>query len=490
MTQTHVTADELAANKRIRSALLAQARNDPVAFASYVLKDEETNRPIKLRDTHIEWHDLIDAHKRLLIWGHVESGKSTQISVGRTIYELGLNPNLRCVVVSQGDGQAKKITGLISKLIRTSPELHQVFPHLQPDDDALWNQHEMFVKRDTKAKDPSITSIGMRGKIQGARIDWLILDDILGHENVQTQGRRDMDWSWVQSELLNRVTPNGKVIVVGNAWHRDDVMHRLSRMNGSYYCVKYPLLDQNGDSTWPERWPLSRIIERRREIMPLEFARMFQCQAHSDDAFWFSREWIETCVARGSKLRLLNQLGATPHGYQIFTGVDLSTGKKDSDLTVLFTIAVLPNGDRQVLMIESGRWDAPTILEKIKETYGRYRSIFIVEDNASQIYIQQMLAKTTGIPVRPYTTTAKTHAKGAAAEFGMSRLATEMANGKWLIPSSGGVHREVQEWMAEMVQYDGQSHPGDRLMASLFASEGPNYRKPVGRIGRLNLVKR
>ncbi len=68
-------------------------------------------------------------------------------------------------------------------------------------------------------------------------------------------------------------------------------------------------------------------------------------------------------------------------------------------------------------------------------------------------------------------------------------MAAELAGGKWLIPNehkqpNGKVepmHKEVGEWISEMLFYDPKEHTGDRLMASWFAREGA--RKFVDGVG-------
>ncbi len=64
----------------------------------------------------------------------------------------------------------------------------------------------------------------------------------------------------------------------------------------------------------------------------------------------------------------------------------------------------------------------------------------------------------------------------AHPEFGVESLATELANNKWLIPNKGGVlHKELADWVAELLFYDPREHTGDRVMASWFAREGARF---------------
>lgn len=464
------------------------ARKDPNAFMTYVLRDEESGQPILQSKIHQVWQQLIDQYRRVLIWSHVEAGKTNQVSIGRSIYELGKNQNLRVVVVSNTDGQAQKICLTVGKYITGSPQLARVFPGLQRDKGMPWTMHQLYVKRSSRAKDPSFQTCGIHGNILGARIDLLILDDLLDYENTLSQTQRNDLWNWFHATLEGRLTKNARVWCVGTAWHRDDFMHRISKTQ-SWKSVRFPVVDDKGNPTWPERWPAARIEEKRTILGPLEYSRQLLCVARSDEDARFKREWIDKCIARGEGKSMIAALAELPPGFSTYTGVDLGVRTKDgSDLTVLFTIAVHPNGDRQVLDCDSGRWSGPDIVKKIEEKHAAYRSIVIVENNAAQQFIVDFTKKTSAVPVRPYTTTGKVF---RSYEFGMESMAVELANEKWIIPSRNGiVHPELDAWRTELLYYDPKTHPGDRLMASWFAREGAGQIKPKAQVGRIDLLRR
>lgn len=471
----------------LKQAHLYLARQDPAAFASYVLRDDETGLPILLSPLHLEWHRLADKHDRLLIWSHVESGKTQQMSVARALFMLGQNPNLRICIISNTHGQAEKVCRTIAKYIETSVELREVFPELQRAPGMPWSSSRLFVKRASRANDASVQTTGIHGNLLGSRVDRLIIDDLLDYENTISPSQRDDLANWFKATVETRLTRKSRVLCIGTAWHRDDIMHRWAK-SPEWHAVRYGVIDSEGNPTWPARWPLDRIERVRGILGPVEFARSLLCVARTDDESRFKQEWIETCLARGEGKRLCYALEAVPEGYSTYTGVDLSVGYANSDWTVLFTIAVAPNGDRVVLNIESGRWKGPEIVQKIVDTYNRYQSIMIVENNAAQEYIVQFTKQMSAVPVRSFTTGRNK----TSQEFGLETLAVEMSNGKWVIPSDGPgqMAPEVRKWVEEMLYYDPAGHPGDRLMASWFAREGSRMTKPKVQFGQLNLTRR
>lgn len=451
------------------------AREDPNAFMTYVLRHEETGKPILQSRLHMAWQKRLNEHKRVLLWSHVEAGKTNQVSIGRVMWEIGRNPNLRVVVVSNTGGQSTRICMTIQRYMSESAEYRKVFPKIALDKKQPMTQAQFTVKRDSPAKDPTLRVTGVHGNILGARIDLLVLDDLLDYENTLTQHGRDDLYNWYQSTLEGRLTREARIWFVGTAWHRDDMMHRFAK-NRAWCATRYPIVDTKSQPTWPEQWPATRIEAKRNVIGPMEFSRQFLCVARSDEDARFKQEWIDACTRRGNGLRLLDKLATVPPGCRTYTGVDLGTGR-DRDLTVLFTIMVHPNGDRQVIDIESGNWHGDAIVEKIIDKHDRYKSIVIVEDNASQKFILDFARRTSSVPVKPYTTTGKTF---RSQEFGLESMAVEIANAKWIIPNlNGQLSADLRAWVTELLYYDPNSHPGDRLMASWFAREGASRANPM-----------
>lgn len=446
---------------------LRHAREHAEAFATFVGRDEETGIPIVLAKIHEAWHGLADRHDRLLIWAAIEHGKTFQMAILRTLFLLGRDPSLRVAVVSNTYSRAEKVTQTVGRYIQQSDELKRAFPHLLPSEP--WAAGSLTVKRQHVSKDASVQALGIHGNILGARLDVIVLDDILDYENCRTPAARQDLWDWYHATLAGRLTARGRVLIIGTAFHPDDLLHRLARQGG-WVAYRYPVLDDaTGQPRWPERWPRERVELKRLELGPLEFARQMMCVARDDAEARFRREWIEGAIARGRDKKFVNALLSIPAGCRVYTGVDLAIQQHSAaDLTCFFTILVHPNGDREVLCIESGKWTGPDILARILDAHRRYQSIVVVENVAAQEYLAQFVRAYSSVPIKTFTT-----GRGKASlDFQADGLATEMANGKWIIPSAGGTHPEVDSWINDLLFFDPRAHCGDRLAASLFARHG------------------
>lgn len=446
------------------------AREDFNVFAQLVAVDEETQQPLKQAPIHRRWAELADKHNRLLIWSSINSGKTTQLSVLRTLWELGRDHSLRFVILSNTKSIAEKIVKAIAAYIETNDMVKAIFPDLLENPKGPWTNTELRVMGN-KARDPSVRAVGVHGALTSARVDRLIVDDILDPENTNTDANRKELKRWYKAVSVGRMSVRGKILVVGTAYHPKDLLHDLARQKTFKY-FRFPVYDSAGNIAWPEKWTQDRIDFMREEMGPAEFARQMLCLARDDDEARFKQDWIDAALAAGEGLQLVYQLEEIPADCYTFTGVDLAVKKKKrADETVFFTFIEDSRGRRRLLNIEAGKFTGPEIVQKIVDHHRRYGSIVVVEDNAAQDFILQFAKEENSIPagvVVPHTTTK---AKRDPI-FGVEGLAVELSQNKWMIPCQAKkVSAQVERWIEEMLFYSPKSHTGDRLMACYFARD-------------------
>lgn len=446
--------------------LYARARVDFNTFAELVMVDDETGEPIKQAPIHRRWAELCEQHDRLLIWSHINSGKTTQLSILRAVWELGCNPNLRFLILSNTASIATKIVKAISALIVDNEAVHCIFPKLRPKENGTWTTTDLTVERSSFAKDPSVRAVGVHGSLTSARVDRLIVDDILDPENVATEASRKKLSAWFKAVAVGRLTPKAKVLVVGTAYHPKDLLHELAEQK-RFAWYRFPVINSLGKVAWPSLWPMSRIDQMREELGPAEFARQLLCRARDDDEARFKQSWIDEALRKGQGLTLRTRVDDLPDGCLTFTGVDIGVKKgKRSDLTAIFTFMEDAKGFRTLLWIESGKFTGPEIVRRIEDHHERYQSFIAVENNAAQDFILQFMAEGSHVPVVPHTTGRQKK----DPLLGVEGLAVELSKGIWIIPSAKP-EAEIEAWISEMLFYSPKIHTGDRLMASYFARE-------------------
>lgn len=461
--------------------LAEDSRTDPAVFCQFVLRDEETGRPIELAPMHEEWHDFLTKHDRVVLWTHTEAGKSSGVSIGRVLWEIGKDPSLRVLILGSSSGGAKKIVKSLKNYIENSVEYRMVFPHVVPDKSdttGMWRDDAFIIRRITStAKDPTVKAAGYGGAdVLGGRYGLIVIDDYLTAENTYSDHLRQKYYGWLKSTIEGRRTADARLWFIGNAWHPDDAMHRYAAEPHTF-SKKYPVL-VDGVSSWPAVWPLDRIEKEIAIRGPIESRRSLFCDPLVDADRRFKLAYIKTALDLGDRLELAYSLAVVPAGYRTVTGVDLAVTKQTTgDLTALVTIARRERDQvHQILDVTAGRWGGPEIVDRIKDINARYNSLIVVEANGQQRLIKQFVNDQTSIPVKAfYTGKNKTD-----PAFGIESLAIEFSAGKWIVPNHGGgiaglqarMHPEVRALVDEMLRYDPASHTGDRLVACWIAREG------------------
>lgn len=501
---------------RANAAVIARA--NPAAFNEFVLRDDEDpSAPFENAPMHDAWHAMMSAHRRLCLIAHAEAGKTISVSVGRVLYELGQNPNIRIAVVSETDDKAQEIVATIRKYVEESRELALVFPHLRParlkatdtrtGRDQKWTMHALTVERTSFARDPSVRACGVFGTVQGARIDLLIVDDICTWRTARTAAQRKKLSAWFKQSLGSRLTRSSRVVFLNTAYHPDDLLHEYSKRPG-YITRAFPMREADATgayrSTWPGRYSMAdiqaKIADLGGEGSP-EVQRQVDCKSLREGSVAFREEWIDKAIALGDGLTLLYSIAPADLvalGAYTISGVDIGIGKKESSgRSCIATVLVFPYGARfegagpdgadlvyqpgarQLVAIESGHWDAPEIVKRCHRAHTRFGSVVFVEDNAAQMLLVQFMSSgrvthedgtiVEPFPVLPFHTS---HNKWDPA-FGVAAIGIEMSQGRWIVPNTAGVLApEVSALFGEINAFAPDVHTGDRLMALWIANTG------------------
>lgn len=468
--------------ERMRDQVARQvlrARKDPVEYMKVAAKVEGAKH-IRLNKTHLEWQRLLDAHDRAVLFAPISHGKSQQITRWRVQWELGNNPDLRIAILSSTAKLPKKMLSATKEDITRNPWTRKVFPHLRPAIGAskMWKEEAVCVERGDILPDPSIQIFGAHGAILGSRLDLVVIDDLCTLENTLTQGNRDKLYNWISSEVMSRLPrKGGRIWALGHVWHEDDVLHRLSRLEG-YATKKYSCYVQDDDGKEvpliPEMWTKKALKLREDELGPTYSQLMLRNKLVDDKAARIKREWFQPCLQRGRGYSFVDHWD--PNDAPTYTGVDLGVRKSGAE-TVMFTVAVMPEGSRRIIDIRHGHWSAPEIVKNLQDVHFRYGSQIAVENNAAQQFIVDFANELATLPVKGHHTgiNKRNH------QFGVESIGLELSNGKWIIPCDEHLRPvpAVAQWIREAIGYSPTEHMGDFLAACWICREAIRQ-SPVG----------
>jgi phage terminase large subunit-like protein len=272
-------------------ARIAKARDDFCAFMEYCFYDDTTARPVQLQWFHDEWSEAMDEHPRLFIAAPRDHGKTTILAVGRVIWELGRNHNLRIKVVCASDARAKERLYEIKQYISESQRIKDVFPTLEQDQEAEWSKHRVVVKRTIRSGHASVEALGVTSTATGGRADLIIGDDVVDRRNALEYPalRETIKQAW-KSDWTNLLEPESRVVVIGTLWHKDDLNHELLA-NPAYHTLFYAVPADFG-SLWPDKWSEEKLRKRCEEIGSIEFNRAFRNVPNDESAALIHASWI------------------------------------------------------------------------------------------------------------------------------------------------------------------------------------------------------
>lgn len=256
---------------------------------------------------------------------------------------------------------------------------------------------------------------GAGSKIAGRGGALLISDDVVSEQDAYSDNVRNKINEWYFVGARTRMQPHGAEIVVNTRWHLEDLSGYLQEKDkGSsnpWNIIKFPaILDlpsakmlglKEGDSYWPELWPVDKFHEDRRVMAPSKFNAMYQQNPIPDEGtiisekYW--QEWDED-----------KEGDDVPWCEAVIASLDTAYSEKQrADYSAYTVWGIFFKRERGrngfeytaanifLLGAEKGRWPFNILCEKveyIKDTWNP--DYYIIENKASgQSLIQELRLK-------------------------------------------------------------------------------------------------
>ncbi|MGC9268987.1 phage terminase large subunit [Acidiphilium sp.] len=205
---------------------------------------------------------------------------------------------------------------------------------------------------------------GVRGPITGRRADLILIDDpVKTWAEADSRTARDALYDWYRAELLSRLKPNGRVVLIMTRWHEDDLAGRLIRRDEGWTVLRLPALAEAadplgravGEALWPE-WESAAAISRKRcAVGERVFSALYQQNPTTD-------------VGQVFDVTRLIRLAETPAVVRSVRAWDLAasvaTAGRDPDWTVGLKLGLLADARFVVLDIVRLR-AAPAEVERV-----------------------------------------------------------------------------------------------------------------------------
>lgn len=379
-------------------------------------------------------HDLHDAMifepgssglSRLLVNVPPNHAKSMTVTINYVTYRICKDPNVRVIIVSKTQEQAKKFLFAIKQRL-SHPRYAELQLAFGPVDgfkatSDQWSATRVYLGGDARnsgEKDPTIEALGMGGQIYGARADLIVLDDVVTLANA---GEWPKQMDWIRQEVASRLGPDGQLLVVGTRVASQDLYRALRdpdhyadaevpwtylgmpavlemAPNPKDWVTLWPVSDQSftdkdvplPDGTFP-RWTGERLARVRNEVGPTKWSMVYQ-QMDVEENSTFDSVAVRGCVDGMRKPGPLRS-GAVGHpqnseGFYRICAMDPAIA---GDMAVVAYAVDRQSGDRWVLDMLVKTAPKPS---EIRDVFYQWTDLFspnewIVEDNAFQGFLAQ-----------------------------------------------------------------------------------------------------
>jgi len=114
-------------------------------------------------------------------------------------------------------------------------------------------------------------AVGVGGALAGRGADLFVIDDPHSEQDIKANSRATFDnaWSWFQTGPLQRLMPNGAILVIMTRWSLVDLTGRLLNYQmknpdaDKWEIVELPAILPSGKSLWPEQWPIEQLEQKK-----------------------------------------------------------------------------------------------------------------------------------------------------------------------------------------------------------------------------------
>ena len=350
--------------------------------------------------------DLVfaDAFDVLVVMSPPASAKSTYISIAAPAYIVARRPDTRIISVSRAAELASEFGGRVKNVVE-SPSLALASP--------------VQIAADTRAKDNWKTTagggyfaVGASGGVLGKRADIVICDDIhASFEDAQSETQLAKLRSWFEGDLLSRLTPTGKLIVIGQRLNPNDIIGFVMRRAENNPRIRIrvlkfsaeaplvadpdhpdPLARSPGERMWPEFYTDDYLHDKKQD--DFIWRTLWMQEPPSDTGSWVSTDNIRHRPTPPAAYD-----PSTPR----YACSDLALSVNTGDYTVHFVVAVDALGDWDIIDASRKRVDPEQSAQDIialTTTY-RPREWLIDDDNASKVFVQLVAsaARAASVPV-------------------------------------------------------------------------------------------
>ena len=496
-----MTSKELTDLLAIPEGRRAIAQASPVFFDSYYLDlttaEHRTNALEMIEKLEEEARES-NSKKKLLILQPRGRGKS-MLAISYCLRKICTDRNTSILFISASAGQAEKRVRLIKQFLESDKVVEDWASNEMPafkGSESKWTSTQLYVQRPGASVDPTLEAIGSGGKITGAHVDVVVIDDLEDDTTTGSAGVRAKTREWLNATVTPILNQGGLMLVIGTRKNADDIYAHM-KADPTFAVIEDPAIktwpesfdyvvetDKSGreilkgvdvkgeyEVLWPEFRPIEHLLMERRSMGATLFAREMQNEVIAVEDSIIKPEWFNeaktTTYCLGEPPATLDLENCV-----IVQAWDLSiesdskkANTNDTDYTVGVTLAKDEKGTIWLLDAYRNRGiTQQDILNAIHTMYHKWsdfvRTVVVEKNSFGNLYVQQL--QTTALPVKGVAMT-----RHNALRIGIHKIAVLFENNFVKLPIGDERSRNlVDEMQKEGIEFPVSKH--DDLLDALY----------------------
>ena len=307
-------------------------------------------------------------------------GKSQTIAYLFVAWYLGHKPNHHIIMVTHTAKLSEDFGRSVRNLIDT-PQYKEIFPN------TIVSKDKSAASNWTLSEGGKYLAVGIGANLAGHGADLCVVDDLVSEAAILANPDHafSVAWEYMQVGPLQRLMPNGKIIMIGTRWGKKDPIGRALAWadnnpdSPKWNEIRFPAILPSGKSLWPEQWPVEQLLAKKASMQPQFWAAQYTQEPTSEEGALLKREWWQFWTKDAPPdVEFVIQVWDTAHDTKSY-----------NDFSACLTWGVWFNeeNDRSELILLNaikGRWEFPQLKERALEQYREWQpECLLIEKKAA-----------------------------------------------------------------------------------------------------------
>ena len=339
-----------------------KAAEDVKYFANYYLAHHLKN---KTPEFHNEIYSLL-GNRRLAIAAPRGFAKSTIVQVVRGLQLLLTGKGEDILTISASGDLAREWIRKLKIELDTNEKIKQDFGFIYNWGEGIsrkWDQDQITIDDQNGKIINQVRAKGRGCQVRGFRPTRIFCDDLEDDELVRSSEQRKKLSHWVKGALLNTLTLDQQLIVIGTLLHPLALLKEMVENKdvfGEWETRIYKAIT-DGKSIWEEKWPTEKLLHRKSEIGTFAFEAEFMNNPLASEDILFRPEWIKKWPDDWKELPEIQ--------FKIMFLDPASSTKDSADESAMVCLGITRDLDIYEIDSMSGKWGIYNLAERFIAFY-------------------------------------------------------------------------------------------------------------------------